>query len=163
ARRARAGERTHEGIGAGQARLRGAAEPRLPAASSVRALSNRPPIERDAMLLEDKVVVVTGASRGIGRAVAVGCAQQGADVVVNFDGPEGGAEQTLAEIRALGRRGLAQQGDIADPETAKSLIDAAVAQFGGVDVCVANAGICPFHAFLDLPPELLRRTLGVNF
>jgi L-rhamnose 1-dehydrogenase len=115
------------------------------------------------MLLKDKVVVVTGASRGIGRAIAVACAEQGADVVVNFDGPEGGADATVAQVRALGRRAFAREGDIADPATAKTLIDAAVDQFGGVDVCVANAGICPFHAFLDLPPELLRRTLGVNF
>ncbi|HEX4511499.1 MAG TPA: SDR family NAD(P)-dependent oxidoreductase [Burkholderiaceae bacterium] len=115
------------------------------------------------MLLENKVVVVTGASRGIGRAIAVGCAEQGADVVINFEGVDGGADDVVAEIRALGRRALARQGDIADPATAKGLIDAAVKAFGGVDVCVANAGICPFHAFLDLPPEVLRRTMGVNF
>jgi L-rhamnose 1-dehydrogenase len=115
------------------------------------------------MLLKDKVVVVTGASRGIGRAIAVGCAEHGADVAINFAGAAGAADATVAEIRALGRRAIALQGDIADPATAKALVDAAVEAFGGVDVCVANAGICDFHAFLDLPPELLRRTVGVNF
>jgi L-rhamnose 1-dehydrogenase len=52
---------------------------------------------------------------------------------------------------------------VADPATGTALVEAAVAAFGGVDVCVANAGICDFHAFLDMPPELLRRTVGVNF
>jgi len=115
------------------------------------------------MLLKDKVIVVTGASRGIGRAIAIGCAQQGADVVLNFAGDQTSADEVVAEIQAMGRRVIARAGDIADPETAKTLVDTAVARFGGVDACVANAGICPFHAFLDLPPELLRRTMAVNF
>jgi L-rhamnose 1-dehydrogenase len=115
------------------------------------------------MLLKDKVVVVTGGSRGIGRAIAVGCAEQGADVAVNFAGSPSAANEVVAEVRALGRRALALQGDIAEPSTATTLIETAAAELGGVDVCVANAGICPFHAFLDMPPELLRRTLGVNF
>ncbi len=115
------------------------------------------------LLLEGKSVLVTGASRGIGRAIALGCAQQGANVALNFAGAADAAESVVAEIRALGRRAFARQGDIADPATAGALVDAAVAEFGGVDVCVANAGICDFHAFLDLPPELLRRTVGVNF
>ena len=115
------------------------------------------------MLLKDKVVVVTGASRGIGRAIALGCAAHGADVALNFLGAPGAADGVVAEVRALGRRALALEGDIARPETATALVEAAVAAFGGVDACVANAGICDFHAFLDLPPELLRRTMGVNF
>ena len=115
------------------------------------------------MLLQDKVVVVTGASRGIGRAIALGCARQGANVVIGFEGPAGAADPVVAEIRALGRGAVARQGDIAEPETAAGLVEAAVSEFGGVDACVANAGICPFHAFLDLPPSLLRRTMSVNF
>jgi L-rhamnose 1-dehydrogenase len=115
------------------------------------------------MLLEDKVVVVTGASRGIGRAIAIGCAEHGADVALNFAGAAGAADEVVAEIRALGRRAIGLQGDIADPATAAALVEAAATELGGVDVCVANAGICPFHAFLDMPPELLRRTMAVNF
>jgi L-rhamnose 1-dehydrogenase len=115
------------------------------------------------MLLEGKSVIVTGASRGIGRAIAVGCARQGANVAINFAGAAAAAESVVAEIRALGRKAFARQGDVADPATASALVDAAVAEFGGVDVCVANAGICDFHAFLDMPPELLQRTVGVNF
>jgi L-rhamnose 1-dehydrogenase len=115
------------------------------------------------MLLKDKVVVVTGASRGIGRAIALGCAEHGADVAINFAGAGQAAASVVSEIEALGRRAIALQGDIAEPATATALVDAAVAAFGDIDVCVANAGICDFHAFLDMPAELLRRTLGVNF
>jgi L-rhamnose 1-dehydrogenase len=106
------------------------------------------------LLLEGKSVIVTGASRGIGRAIAIGCAQHGANVAINFAGAAEAAAAVVAEIRGRGRRALA---------TGTALVEAAVAAFGGVDVCVANAGICDFHAFLDMPPELLRRTVGVNF
>lgn len=115
------------------------------------------------MLLKGKSVIVTGGSRGIGRAIAIGCARHGADVAINFAGAAAAAESAVAEIRALGRQAIACQGDVSDPAAAEQLVQAAVAEFGGVDVCVANAGICDFHAFLDMPPELLRRTVGVNF
>jgi L-rhamnose 1-dehydrogenase len=115
------------------------------------------------LLLEGKSVIVTGASRGIGRAIAIGCAQHGADVAINYASASGPAQEVVDEIRALGRRALACKGDVADPAAAAALVEAAVAEFGGIDVCVANAGICDFHAFLDMPPELLRRTVGVNF
>jgi len=115
------------------------------------------------MLLKDKTVVVTGASRGIGRAIAVACAEHGANVAINFVGAEHAAQEVVEEIRALGRAAIACQGDVSDPAAAKALVDEAAAAFGGVDVCVANAGICDFHAFLDMPPQLLRRTIGVNF
>jgi L-rhamnose 1-dehydrogenase len=120
------------------------------------------------MLLQDKVVIVTGGSRGIGRAIAIECARQGADVVVNFarapqTGAQGPADEVVEAIMALGRRAIALQGNVADPTTATRLVGTAVAEFGSVDVCVANAGICPFHAFLDMPPELLRETMAVNF
>jgi L-rhamnose 1-dehydrogenase len=115
------------------------------------------------LLLEGKSVIVTGASRGIGRAIAIGCAQHGADVAINYASASGPAQEVVDEIRALGRRALLCKGDVADPAAAAALVEAAVAEFGGVDVCVANAGICDFHAFLDMPPELLRRTVGVNF
>jgi L-rhamnose 1-dehydrogenase len=121
------------------------------------------------MLLENKVVVISGGSRGIGRAIALECAREGADVAINFahDPAVGAAtptpaEAVVAEIEALGRRAVAVKGDIGQPQTARALVDAAVARFGGVDVAVANAGICPFHDFLGMPAELLRQTIAVN-
>ncbi len=120
------------------------------------------------MLLKDKVVVITGGSRGIGRGIALGCAKEGAKVVINYarDPETGGkspAQEVVDSIHAMGGSAVAVKGNIADPTTSRELIAAAVAEFGGVDVCVANAGICPFHSFLDMPPELLRETVGVNF
>ncbi len=114
------------------------------------------------MLLEGKTVLVTGASAGIGRAVAIGCARHGADVALNFARDVAGAESAVAEIEKLGRKGIAIQGDVADPETAKNFVSRATEALGRVDVFVNNAGICPFHAFLDMPVETFERTMQVN-
>lgn len=121
------------------------------------------------MLLKDKVVIVTGGSRGIGRAIAVECARHGADVLINYWPPNdalygrtAAAREVLEEIASLERRAIAIEADVADPATGKKLVDAAVHEFGRVDVLAANAGICPFHAFLDLPLETFQQTMEVN-
>lgn len=114
------------------------------------------------MLLENKVVLVTGASRGIGRATAIEAARQGADVAINTFRDDAEAAAVVAEVQALGRRAIAVDADVALPESAALFVDRAVAELGRVDVFVSNAGICPFHAFLDMPVETLRRTMEVN-
>jgi L-rhamnose 1-dehydrogenase len=113
-------------------------------------------------LLEGKTVLVTGASTGIGRATAIGAARHGADVAINFARDGEGAAEVVRAITALGRRAIQVQGDVADPETAKDFVAQAVAAFRKVDVFVNNAGICPFHAFLDMPVETFERTMRVN-
>ncbi len=113
-------------------------------------------------LLEGKAVLITGGSTGIGRAVAVEAARQGADVAINYWGSEDAALSCVAEIAALGRRGLAFRGDVAERETAGGFIAAAVDALGRVDAFVSNAGICPFHAFLDMPADTFERTMQVN-
>lgn len=113
-------------------------------------------------LLEGKTVLVTGASTGIGRAAAIGAAQAGADVAINYHSRDDDAEACIAEIEAAGRRGIAVKGDVADPATAKAFVASAVEAFGKVDVMVSNAGICPFHSFLDMPVETVERTVQVN-
>ena len=113
-------------------------------------------------LLEGKTVVVTGASTGIGRAIAIGAAEHGADVAINYARDSDGAAQCVAGIEALGRKAVAIQGDVADPSTAKDFVARAVEALGRVDVFVNNAGICPFHAFLDMPVETFERTMKVN-
>jgi L-rhamnose 1-dehydrogenase len=113
------------------------------------------------MLLEGKAVIVTGASRGIGRAVAIGCAREGADVVVNYR--SGPGPEVVEEIRSIGRRAVTVEADVADPETGRKLVAAAVEAFGKIDVLVSNAGICPFHSFLDMPGDVMRRTNEVNY
>ena len=113
-------------------------------------------------LLEGKTFLVTGASAGIGRAAAIGAARHGADVAINYLNDDAGAASCVAEIEALGRRAIAVHGDVADPETARAFVAAAVEAFGKIDIFVNNAGICPFHAFLDMPVETFERTMQVN-
>jgi L-rhamnose 1-dehydrogenase len=120
-------------------------------------------------LLENKVVIVTGGSRGIGRAIALESARHGAKVVINYwasNDSSYGSDQAIAavlkEIAASGGDAIAEPGDIADPATAQRVVDAAVNTFGHVDVLASNAGICAFHAFLDLPVDVFRRTMEVN-
>lgn len=114
------------------------------------------------MLLENKVVLVTGASRGIGRATAIEAARQGANVAINTFRDDAVAAEVVAEIEALGRKAIVIDADVAEPESATTFVNRAVEAFGRVDVFVSNAGICPFHAFLDMPVETLRRTMEVN-
>ncbi|MFT4046332.1 MAG: SDR family NAD(P)-dependent oxidoreductase [Solimonas sp.] len=120
-------------------------------------------------LLEGKSVVVTGGSRGIGRAIAIESARHGADVVINFYrdndasyGKKSAVDGVVEEIESLGRRAIAIEGNVADPQTGGQLVDAAVRAFGKIDVLASNAGICPFHAFLDIPLDAFQRTMEVN-
>ncbi|KAG9121491.1 hypothetical protein FRC07_002542 [Ceratobasidium sp. 392] len=116
-------------------------------------------------LLIDKVVIITGSSRGIGRACAVEAARHGAKLVLHYLGDEvttREAESLNKEIEGLGRPAVIVPGDIAKQETAIQIVDVAVKSFGRADVLVSNAGICPFHTFLDMPPEIWEKTRSVN-
>jgi len=114
------------------------------------------------MLLTGKNVLITGASRGIGRGTAIECARHGADLALNWYQDREGIEETLAAVRALGRRAVEVEGDVARRESAERFVGAAAQALGSVDVFVSNAGICPFHAFLDTPAEVFERTMAVN-
>jgi len=114
------------------------------------------------MLLEGKAVLVTGASAGIGRAAAIAAARHGADVALNYLGAAEGAESAAAEIRELGRQALIVAGDVADAQTATTFVQQASNALGRVDVLISNAGICPFHSFLDMPASIFERTMRVN-
>jgi L-rhamnose 1-dehydrogenase len=113
-------------------------------------------------LLTGKRVLITGGSTGIGAATAVEAARQGADVAFNYLHSDARAQEVVARIEALGRKAWALPGDVADPATAQTFLAQAVEALGGVDVFVSNAGICPFHTFLDMPVEVLERTFRVN-
>jgi NAD(P)-dependent dehydrogenase (short-subunit alcohol dehydrogenase family) len=109
-----------------------------------------------------KVVVVTGGSKGLGRAMALGFAEAGADVVVASRKLEP-CEAVADEVRALGRRALAVSCHVGDWDQCGVLVDAAVAEFGRIDVLVNNAGIAPVPpSLLDVTPELFDKTIAVN-
>jgi NAD(P)-dependent dehydrogenase (short-subunit alcohol dehydrogenase family) len=110
----------------------------------------------------DKIVVVTGASKGLGRAMALGFAEAGADVIVSSRKIEA-CEIVAAEIRALGRRALAVRCHVGDWAECGALIDATLAEFGRIDVLVNNAGIAPVPpSLLDVTSELFDKTIAVN-
>lgn len=92
------------------------------------------------LLLENKVAVVTGASRGIGRAIALDLAENGAALVVNYRQNAEAANEVVAAIQALGRRAIAVQADVTSAEDAKALMARAVEEFGRIDILVNNAG-----------------------
>lgn len=92
-------------------------------------------------MLENKVAIVTGGGRGIGRAISIKLAEYGADVVINYAGSVEAAEKTAEEVRKLGRRAICVKADVASFESAENLIKSAVEEFGRIDILVNNAGV----------------------
>src|SRR5262245_44844774 len=109
-----------------------------------------------------KVVLVTGAQRGIGRAIAIRFAEAGADVALNYLDDKAAAESAAAEITALGRRATTLAADIARPEEARRLVADAERALGPIDVLVNNAGIFPRTPFLELTEETWDAVLDTN-
>ena len=92
------------------------------------------------MRLTDKIALVTGSSRGVGRAVALGFAKEGAKVVVNYTSNETAAKEVVDEIQSLGSEAIAVKADVAQKTEAEGLVGAAVETFGKIDILVNNAG-----------------------
>jgi L-rhamnose 1-dehydrogenase len=109
-----------------------------------------------------RVVLVTGASRGIGAAVAAGFAAQGDAVAVNHYADGDAAAATVEHLTAGGATAAVFEADVADGAQVERMVGAVLARFGRVDVLVCNAGICPFYDFLDMPEAVWERTLAVN-
>jgi len=111
---------------------------------------------------DDKVVVVTGGSKGLGRAMCLGFAEAGADVVVASRKLEP-CEAVAEEVRALGRRALAVSCHVGDWAQCEQLVEATVAEFGRIDVLVNNAGIAPVPpSLLGVTEDLFDKTIAVN-
>jgi NAD(P)-dependent dehydrogenase (short-subunit alcohol dehydrogenase family) len=109
-----------------------------------------------------KVVVVTGGSKGLGRAMALGFAEAGADVVIASRKLEA-CESVAGEARAMGRRALAVRCHVGDWNQCAALVDATVGEFGRIDVLVNNAGIAPVPpSLIDVTSELFDKTIAVN-
>jgi 3-oxoacyl-[acyl-carrier protein] reductase len=92
------------------------------------------------MKLEGKAAVVTGGGRGVGRAISLAYAKEGADVVVNYVANPTTAQEVVEEIQKIGRKGIAVQADVATDKGAEAVIQAAIDNFGGIDILVNNAG-----------------------
>jgi 3-oxoacyl-[acyl-carrier protein] reductase len=112
--------------------------------------------------LSGKAALVTGGSRGIGKAIALRLATQGADVAFSYRGNEAAAKDTVADIEGLGRKALAIQGDVSDPESAEAVVKAALDVFGKVDILVNNAGITRDDLIMRMSVEAFRSVLETN-
>ncbi len=112
--------------------------------------------------LSEKTALVTGASRGIGRAIAVRLAEAGADVVVNFVSSRADADRTAELIADLGRRVAVVQADVSQPDDVQSMIDFIGEAFGRLDILVSNAATNDYRAILDVTPEQFSSAMNVN-
>ncbi|UIK04013.1 SDR family oxidoreductase [Neorhizobium galegae] len=113
-------------------------------------------------MLTDKVAIVTGASSGIGRAAALLFAREGAAVVANARG-EAELQKLVSEIKAAGGRAVAVAGDVADEETHRALLEAALGRFGGLDIALNNAGtVGPYKPLGEVTREEWEHTMTMN-
>lgn len=112
--------------------------------------------------LREKVALVTGGSRGIGRAICVALARQGAYVAVNYAGNEAAATETLAMVRAAGGDGETIRFDVASQQAFDEAVDGLVKRKGRLDILVNNAGIAMDQLLLRVKPEELEKTFATN-
>jgi NAD(P)-dependent dehydrogenase (short-subunit alcohol dehydrogenase family) len=112
--------------------------------------------------LNGHVALVTGGSRGIGAAIAVRLAREGADVALTYREAEDRAAKVVSEIEGLGRRGLALRADSADPLAVRAAVDRTVAELGRLDVLVNNAGVFPYGPFDQVSLEELDKTIAIH-
>src|SRR3989344_2324617 len=114
------------------------------------------------MRFKDKIILVTGSSRGIGRATALVFAREGAKVVVNSVVNNTAADETVAEIKKLGAEAIAVRADVANEDDVKKLVEKTVERFGGIDILVNNAGIVYDIPIFEKTVAEWERTLRVN-
>src|SRR6266568_4699715 len=114
------------------------------------------------MRLSGKVAIVTGAGRGIGRAIAIGYAREGAKVVVNYSRSQEAAEDAVSAIHTAGGEAIAVQANVASLPGHASLIARTLEEFGAIDILVNNAGIEFNEPVLESRPETWEETMDVN-
>lgn len=112
--------------------------------------------------LEGRRALVTGASRGLGRAIAIGLAQHGADVAVNYKSNQDAAESTVGEIRALGRRAIAVQGDTSVGRDVDRMVGETIVGLGYIDLLVNNAGVLKRSTLFEITEEEWDWVVGTN-
>lgn len=114
------------------------------------------------MQLRDKVAIVTGGDTGIGKAISIAMAQEGACVAIDYYGDEAPASALVDHIETFGGRACAIGADVSDAKQVDALIAQATKKFGGVDIMVNNAGIEQKHPFLEMPFEVWQKVIEVN-
>ena len=112
--------------------------------------------------LTGKVAIVTGASKGIGAAIAKSLAAEGASVVVNYASSKSGADTMVAAIRAAGGKAVAVHGDVSKAAEAQGIIDAAIKNFGHLDILVNNSGVYEFSPIESFTEEQYNKMFNVN-
>lgn len=112
--------------------------------------------------LQEKVILVTGASKGIGAAVARQLASDGASLIVNYAGDKTGADKLVAELKEKGTNAIAVQADVSKPAEVKQMFDTALAHFGRIDVLVNNAGVMITKLLKDTTDEDFTRQFDIN-
>lgn len=112
--------------------------------------------------LAGKVAVVTGASKGIGAAIATALAAEGASVVVNYASSQAAADAVVAKITAAGGKAVAVRGDVSSKADAEAIVDAAVSKFGRLDILVNNSGVYNFAPIEDVTEADFHRHFNIN-
>jgi len=112
--------------------------------------------------LTNKVALITGASRGIGAAIATRLAQDGADVAITYSASPAKAEQLVASLTALGRKAIAVRADSGHTEAVRSAVQSVAAHFGRIDILVNNAGVAHLAPIADFSDEDFNRLLNIN-
>ena len=114
------------------------------------------------MKLDNKVAIITGAATGIGQAIAITMAREGASVVVDYVGKPGTADDTIHQIESAGGKALAVEADVSQPDQVANLIGSAVSTFGKLDIFVNNAGIEYKHPITEFPLDQWNKIIAVN-
>ncbi|MCY7492730.1 3-oxoacyl-[acyl-carrier-protein] reductase [Bacillus safensis] len=113
-------------------------------------------------MLTNKTAVVTGASRGIGRSIAIDLAKSGANVVVNYSGNEAKANEVVDEIKALGQQAFAVKADVSNTEEVQAMMKQAIDTFGSIDILVNNAGITKDNLLMRMKENEWDDVININ-